>query len=228
MLTRQSRSIAAVGIAFLLISVAQSVAATIFDVSIGTAAVSGVSGQLAFDFIQGDPPNNAVTITNFSTNGSLGGVASTAGGVSGALPGTVTINDTVFFNELAQFITFGTFISFRVALTDNITGPAPDEFAFFLLDVTGAALVQTTDPTGADALLVIDVGGTPQPFAPLPGQPAVTVSVTPVPAAVIPEPGTFMLVGLGSVALAGCRRHRRTRATNPGGARPFEVAGNRV
>lgn len=75
------------------------VTAGTLNVTVETGALSGVAAQLAFDLVDGDgAANNAVTITAFASDGALGS-ATPLGGVTGSLPGPVTIDDTGFFNE---------------------------------------------------------------------------------------------------------------------------------
>src|ERR1700731_480717 len=74
--------------------------ASAINVSINTATLSGSSGSLAFDLTDGDSTvNNSGTLTKFLTDAMVG-TATRTGGVTGALPGPVTIVDSSFFNEL--------------------------------------------------------------------------------------------------------------------------------
>jgi hypothetical protein len=170
----------------------------------------GGAAQLAFDITDGDgiADNNGVTVTAFSTDGVLG-AAVTDGGVTGTLPGTVTLRDTQFFNELLQSITLASSIGFTLTLTENSTsGSTPDQFSFFLLDpVTSAPLFDTSDPdTGANALFVVDLGvaGGVQVYQPV-SSPAATWTVTDI---TIAEPAVWLLFGSGLLGLAGGRRRR--------------------
>src|SRR5258707_673126 len=84
-------------------------AAFTFDVSLNTAPLGSASGgpfRVAFDLTNGGPPSNTVTINNFRfAGGSPTGLASTVGGASGSLAGTVTLTDTAFFNSFEQAFT---------------------------------------------------------------------------------------------------------------------------
>ncbi|MFI4890387.1 MAG: NF038129 family PEP-CTERM protein [Steroidobacterales bacterium] len=154
-------------IASCLVIVVQSTARadSIYDVSINTASLVGTGSTLTFDFISGGGTQlNSATISDFATNGTLvsGGVNS--GSVSGALPGTVTLTNAAFFNEIQQGITLGSTISFQVDLTTSApsSGSLPDTLSFFLLDSTATtSLIPTTDPTGADSLVTAQVDGSP-------------------------------------------------------------------
>jgi hypothetical protein len=135
-----------------------------YDVTINTTSLAGTGATLTFDFIAGGgTQSNSVTISDFSTNGTLvaGGVNS--GSVIGSLPGTATLTNSSFFNELQQGMTLGSTISFQVDLTTNAPtgGSLPDTFSLFLLDPTATySLVNTNDPTGSDSLTTVQIDGT--------------------------------------------------------------------
>jgi hypothetical protein len=139
------------GLCFALRFASEAHAITIYNFSINTSALSGQQGLLAFDLIGGDGAvaNNTAIVNNFSTNGVLD------------QPGqAVTLTDSLFFNEELKAITFGSFLSFTLQLTENHTAPGFDQFSFFVLDaVSFLPLFGTTDSTGADALFAIDITG---------------------------------------------------------------------
>jgi len=176
--------------------------ATPIMIQIDTTAIAGTSARLAFDFLDGGLPSNSVTVTGFVTNGTLG-FSSAAGGVTGALPGTVVLTDSSFFNELLTGITLGTRLSFTFNATAN-AGVTPDEFSVFLLNTAGtASLFPTNDPTGADALLAFEITTGPGVltlFSAPGGQAATTV---------VPEPRSLILSGLGLGILTTQRRRFR-------------------
>ena len=190
--------------------------ATPFQVTIDTSPIAGSAGSLAFDFLDLDPSFNAVQIAGFLSDGVLGSTITMGGPISGALPGSVRIEDTdgAFFNELLQEITFGSAITFSVELTAFNSGAfLPDSFSFFLLDSTGLVpLFTTSDPTGADALFAIDVDGSTSgqlsAFAPTGLAPGATSEVMwrvqPV-----PEPSTSLLLVVGLLAVGACARFKR-------------------
>src|SRR5271154_467342 len=86
---------------------------SVYSVDVDTSSLLGTSAQLAFDLIYGGGPSNTVTISDFSTDGTLGTVFPT-GLVSGTLPGTVSLTDSSssFFNEYLTGLTLGTTFSF--------------------------------------------------------------------------------------------------------------------
>jgi hypothetical protein len=182
-------------------------AGSVFDIAIDTTALSGSSAQLAFSFVSGDPASNTVTISEFDTDGLLG-ASFASGGVTGALPDTVSIADTEFFNSLLQNLTLGGAISFALTLTRHFAGPAPDQLALYLLDPDlGVPLFGTSDPTGADALFAVDITGTEfgeyQVFHS-------SLSASPVSSMPVAEPSSSLLLAAGAMALVASRRGRRT------------------
>jgi hypothetical protein len=181
-----------------------------FTISVNTSAIAGASAQLAFDLINGGSASNTVTISDFSTDGTLGAVSPT-GEISGTLPGTVTLMDSPasFFNEYLTGLTLGTTISFVLDATTN--GPAasssPDALSVFLLDPnTGLPLFPTSDPTLSDSLFTLNIDGTSAGNL---GVYTSIVSATPTSGTPVPEPptGTLLGGGLAFVIWKFSRRH---------------------
>lgn len=183
-----------------------------YSIDISTPFLSGTSAQLAFDFIDGGPPasDNTITISKFVTDGTLGAV-SLSGGVAGTLTGTVTLTDPVFFNEYLTNTTLGTDFSFEVSATTNFPGSPnlPDAFSLSVLDpITGLPLFSTSDPTGANTLMLLNIDGTSNGTLDVytaPGREAVVTATLVTPS--LPEPGTLFLLAYGVVLLL-CNRNR--------------------
>jgi hypothetical protein len=182
-------------------------------VSVNTAPLAGDAAQLAFDFIDGGPPSNTVTLTNVTTNGVFGSVVIT-GGVAGGIPGPIVLSDTSLFNEFLIDLTLGTAIGFTFDATENPPGFAsvPDSFSLFLLDPsTGLSPFPTTEPTGSDSLLQFDVtggSGTLTLFTAPGGEASVSVGTNPPLPVPVPEPMSlaFVLTGIGWSAYRHGRR----------------------
>ena len=187
------------------------------QVSIGTSVLSGTPGTLAFDFIDSDGlVNNSVSIVNFASDATLSpGIAT--GSESGDLPGTVTLTDAGFFNELLVPATFGSSISFTLDYT-NAAGAPPDSFTFFLLDAAAFNSLVTTDLLG-DALLEVDMtgGSTGSVFLASTITPGVTISLGsgPPPPPTVPEPASLPLVvtAIAAMGRLTCKKIRKLRET---------------
>jgi hypothetical protein len=178
--------------------------ATTFNVVINSAGFSGSSATLAFDFIDGGPPSNTVTLSALTSNGTQG-ATSTSGSVSGN--GPWTFSDASFFNELlVSFGPLGTSMSFSFTPSDNAPagGSFPDAFSFFVLDSSATLpLVTTNAPGGSDALFEFDaIGGLAQAGLSVytPDQSGYSIRVS-APTG-MPEPGSLALLAAGFVAFS--------------------------
>ena len=139
-----------------------SAASALFDVTMDTSALNGTPASLVFDFIDGDSLVNSVTISDFAGDGVYDPTAAmTFGDVTGALNTSAVLGDSSGFSELLQPIVLGDALSFMLALSDQFSGvDLPDRLTLFLLDQSGSfPLYATSDPSGSDALLAIDLGG---------------------------------------------------------------------
>jgi len=167
-------------------------------VTVDTSALNGTSAQIAFDFIDGGSPSNSVTISGFTTDGTLGSNQPPSGGVSGTLPGTVVLTDSCsscLFNEYLRDITLGSTFSFDLSVTTNPPDSMsfPDAFSLFLLDSTESPLFPTTDPTGSNSLLTLNIDGSA-----IGDLSIYDSSVSTAPAnTTVPEPCTLLLMGTG-------------------------------
>lgn len=180
---------------FVLFLAAGGARATPITITVDTSGITG-DASLIFDLINGGdtalPPFNSVFIYNLTTDGTLG-VASPVGAVTGTLPGTLLnpliIGDAEFFNEYAQGITLGTFITFTFDTTGlaALGSDAADGFS--------ASLVTQSDPSG---LLFLYSIGNANPLELL--SDAVTVEGNGV-----PEPGVLALAIAGALALGVVR-----------------------
>lgn len=175
-----------------------------YDVTINTSSLSGDASTLAFDFIAGGAFSNTVTLSDFSTNGTLGASGTNSGSVTGALPGTVTLSDASFFNEFLQRMTLGSTISFQLDATTKgpTAGALPDTFSFFILNpAASSSLLTTTDPTGANSLFSLQIDGSASGIVGnYSSEPP--VSATLVTSTSVPEPNTWGLLLLGLLGAA--------------------------
>lgn len=182
---------------------AASASALSITVIVDTTPIAGTQGFLAFDFIDGDlAVGNTATLDNFGTDG-LAAPLSTSGDVTGDLLNTpLVLGDSSFFNEGLMPFLYGTIFGFTLDLTENGTGlPAPDEFSLFLFDGALNPL-GTTDPTGANAILAIDI---------VPGavNPTIYLS-TGAAVLLVPEPVAMGLLAIGLLGLVVRTRGARS------------------
>jgi hypothetical protein len=179
--------------------------ATTIDVTIDTSFLNGTAAVLAFDFIDGGAPDNTVTLSALTSDGTQGS-PSTTGNVTGTGPWTFSDAGGGAFNELlVPFNPIGTTVSFSFSTTDHPSaGPVPDGFSMFVLDSSLATLIKTDDPTGSDALFVFGIG---QGFAGAtqyePQETGFAVTLTPV--GPLSEPGSLALALLGTLTLLARR-----------------------
>lgn len=176
------------------------------DVTVDTTALAGSAATLAFDFIDGDGLiNNSVSINNFQSDAVIG-PAQTTGDVTGGLPGTVTLSDTQFFNELLLPGTLGASISFELDYTNN-PGSTPDSLSFFLLDAAAINSLVTTDLPG-DELLEVDMTGGTNGTVLLPTaiSPGIRISLNSGSPTPTPETSPMLVLGTGLLLLVCGRR----------------------
>lgn len=184
----------------------------ILNVSIDTATLAGQAGsEVVFELTDGSgtgDANNTAALSGFTLgSGTLGSVDSlnSFGAYSGDLGSVLTLTDGSFLTLFGQFLTPGNALSFTLDLTTNVdAGGTPDQFSTYLYDGSGNPLATTTDPTGFDSLLTINLDSA-NPITNNYDTALVTASAPTVPT---PEPETLALlaIGLAGLALVSLRR----------------------
>ena len=170
-----------------------------YNVTVDTSSLSSTDGYLYFQFAR-DPNNSLATATalirDFSTDGTLGamasGISSTSGaGVTGTLPGSVAIANRNQINDYNQAITFGDVISFVLDLNQSVFDPFyTNTFSMWLAqDADGTLPLQTPSGElfevnlfgdGTASFVNYDVAGT----------------------TLVPEPGTTLMLVTGLLGFA--------------------------
>jgi hypothetical protein len=212
-------------VAICLIAAAAKADVFVYDVSLNTSPLVGnPNGPFALDFqlTSGDTTSGvvnsaALSLFAFGAGGSAGtgNPFSNSGNASGNLGSSVALSTAggTFFSEFSQYFTPGSSLNFQLSLTNSPqpTG-TPDEFTFQLIDNT-LGEVSTTDPSGSDSLIIIDLtgpGASPQIFT----TDGDGITITPQLATVgstVPEPSGIWLCVPVAVALLGYSRRKMTR-----------------
>jgi len=178
-------------IAFVVFAANAAFASYSYDFNIDTTSVAGQTGYLELQFNPGLNPGVAgAVISNFTSNAALGALQLT-GDVTGALPGSVTINNTTGWNDYYQQVVFGD----NVRFTLNLHGSADNSFALSFYSADGFTPLLTNDPNGFAT--TVDLNSNGAVVNNLSNQ--VSVAATPIPAAA-------WLFGSGLMGLAGIRR----------------------
>jgi PEP-CTERM motif len=207
-------------------------------VTVDSTGISGLSGFLETQLATAAPPATpsvTATIGSVSTDGIVGAVTFTAGDVSGSFSSTplTLANDTASssitgLSDVQQAFTYGTTLSFVLTLSgsevmsgNSATPFTGTVFTFILEDANqnglnsgplfpGEAFDIYVNPGGGSLMVAPNdpyLAGGPVPgFAPAAeGDPSVTIAPFSV-----PEPSSFVLLGLGTLILFS--RYRRARS----------------
>lgn len=198
---------------------------TISTPSDASGTITEDVGYLEWDFITGGGPQvNVVGIEDFTSDGTLGDVSTqliteeSPGYVFGTTASPVFIGPTSAavmivdpvnspFDAYAIEFTFGTTISFTLNATQNAPGPSssPDELSFFLYESDDMTpLIATSDPSGSDSLLDLDIDGStngvPLVYSATDGS-GVTATMTPSGGTSVPEPSTWPVLAILALLL---------------------------
>jgi hypothetical protein len=163
-----------------------------YNFDVNTSSVLGQTGYIELQFNPGISSGSAsAVITNFTSDGTLMGAPAVTGAVTGALPATLTINNTTGWNDYFQAITFGNGMQFSL----NLAGSPNNSFGLSFYGSDGMTPLLTSDPQGFATTIDMNANSA----AVNNNSSQVTVAATPIPAAA-------WLFGSGLMGLAGIRR----------------------
>jgi hypothetical protein len=181
----------------------------IVDLTVNTSSLGGGSSEVFF-FLTGTGGNTA-TLSGISLGGGSAGAVDltnttgTGTTAGNSLASGVSLNDaTSFLNIFAQSFTAGSALTFVLDLTTNVVSPNPDQFSFAIVDPNGNP-IPTSDPTGFDNLVIINLDST----TPTTNIYSDLLSVTSPTAT--PEPSSLLLLASGFFGLSLARHRFKAR-----------------
>lgn len=191
--------------------------AATFNVTWNSSGLQGVVGrgpfQLDFGLNEGGVfGNNSISLTNFNLGGGSVGAVSFLGGATAVESGnqisSVSLSDTSSLNYATFDWTPGTNVNFTLRTVNDILDKFPDTFQWGVIDECcgnpPGTYIGTTGPVSE--LLSFDIGGSKPVIGTFGPSARETLRFSaPVVTAVVPEPATWILMGLGGLLL-GFRR----------------------
>ncbi|PPD24080.1 MAG: hypothetical protein CTY24_02235 [Methylobacter sp.] len=190
----------------------------VYDISIDTSTLNGISAGLSFDFLANSPGfADFVRISNFETDGAFDFLSFDTFGDVSVNPGSnATLGSSVDFSQFFQPLVLGDFVNFRLDFRNDPDAVLPGStdfqniFTVTLTDETGEdSLVQTDDSEGTDALLQADFSITLPQTAALSIFNASGLTITATPVAAVPLPAALPLMGFAISILAGLQKRRK-------------------
>jgi hypothetical protein len=168
---------------------------------------SGYTGyvDLQYNALSGAGLSTA-TITEFSSDGTLGGCvpesSCVTGDASGDLSSTVTIGngalDNSSYNDFNEAITFGTFVDFVVTLSGPPGGTNSSTFTLSYFETDDSTPLLSADPTGASGTITIQPSGAvaTETYKAADNNYYTTITMAPEPSSALPL-GAVLLLAAG-------------------------------
>lgn len=201
-------AVAALALAF---GSSAALADTTFTVSIDTS-MFGNSGWLDFQYNPANPgvsPATTVTLSGFQGFDD-GAVVETTGQVAGSPADGWVIGNGESLNSLFRAVGFGQLLSFNVTFGGDDTGLSGDAYgSTFAVWAYDAAVTSVLGSSSAADGRLADITWTPATTA---GGASFAVASYSDAAAIspVPEPSSWLMLGIGGMLLAGAARRART------------------
>jgi hypothetical protein len=197
-------------IAVIMFAASSAFASLSYDVTVNTTSLDGQTGYLYFQYTStANAVASTATVSNFTTDGTLGAQDTTdvanGSAVSGTLPGNVVFANTNTVNDYNHAITFGNSLSFLVTFASTPSSKTPSAISTLSLaifgDAFGATPLLNTNPAnpndaGTVAAVNLNNDGTTSAQS---LDASASATPTPIPAAA-------WLLGSGLMGLFGMRK----------------------
>jgi hypothetical protein len=179
-------------------------------------ANSNAPFTLDFNFNDGSGTsdgNNTITLSNFVLGaGSLTQSSISGGATVNSGPFGVVLTDNSFFNDVQFTFVADTSLSFQLDFTTNADDGTPDTFTIAILD-RNLSNIPTTNPNNGIAFIELDLPTTnPDAGSQIILSGSADGAEVSLPAPVegtVPEPSTFVMLGLALPLVAALRKWKR-------------------
>ena len=201
----------AVAALVLALSGGYAAADTTLDVSIRTADFGVSSGWLDLQFnpAYANAAAARVTLTDF-VGFDAGADVITEGQVSGSLAAGYVIGNRDGLNDLFHAVSYGNVLSFKVTFAGDVDLSGDVGQSVFGISAYGPDQMTPLGNPAADGTLAT-ISWTPATVAGASGTVDFAINSTVVGIAPVPEPSSWLMMGIGAMLIAGAARRRAVR-----------------